>query len=200
MKKLLLFVLLMLPVAAFAGNTIDKDDLDGFNRLTAIQKADIVKQIAVSTEQNANSGVISLVDQASGVDATDVEEWVLLGERMGMMLGGAAKELGIAANEFATTPLGMMTMGLIIWNYAGDDLVGIALGLLWYLILIPLWTLFFFKINYKVEQYVDVTVSRWGKTTTVSKAIRHITRRDGINGAFIISGLLIVGIGLIFIA
>ena len=198
MKKLLLAVLFafaLMPVMVSA--SITTKDITQFNQLTDVQKAEIAKQIAVTAEKN---GELFPTTSVTSIQTEDVEEWVLLGQKMGVMLGGAAKELGIAANEFASTPLGMMTMGLIIWNYAGDDLLGVTLGLLWFLVLIPLWTLFFFKINYKVENYEDVKIVRWGKEVTVSKAIRQISRRDGINGTFIASGLLIIIVGLTLIA
>jgi len=71
----------------------------------------------------------------------EVDEWVNVGEHIGAMITGTAKSVGIAANEFVNTPVGMMAMGLIVWHYMGGMLVhmfgasmilALGLGSLWY--------------------------------------------------------------------
>lgn len=84
----------------------------GFDKLTAEQQAQIVQSIAAS--QSKESDVIDTVDK-----------WVNVGERIGKMVGGAAREVGIAANEFVQTDVGKMTAAMIVWNYMGADVVDV---------------------------------------------------------------------------
>lgn len=84
----------------------------GFDNLSAEQQAQIVQSIAAA--QTKDRAVVDTVDK-----------WVNVGERIGKMVGGAAREVGVAANEFVQTDVGRMTAALIIWNYMGNDLVHI---------------------------------------------------------------------------
>ena len=84
----------------------------GFDKLSADQQAQIVQTIAAA--QSKETDVIDSVDK-----------WVNVGERIGKMVGGAAREVGIAANEFVQTDVGKMTAAMIIWNYMGADVVDV---------------------------------------------------------------------------
>ena len=84
----------------------------GFDKLSAEQQAQIVSSIAAA--QSKESDVIDTVDK-----------WVNVGERIGKMVGGAAREVGIAANEFVQTDVGKMTAAMIVWNYMGADVVDV---------------------------------------------------------------------------
>ena len=84
----------------------------GFDKLSAEQQAQIVQSIAAAQTKETN-----VVDS--------VDKWVNVGERVGKMVGGAAREVGIAANEFVQTDVGKMTAALIIWNYMGSDVVDV---------------------------------------------------------------------------
>jgi hypothetical protein len=200
----LLFALLLAPSLVLAGNTIDKDDLSGFNSLTDLQKAEIAMEIAQKAESNTTH-VASITDKVTSVDPEAVDEWVELGAKVGKMLGGTAKELGIAANEFATSPLGFVTMSLIVWNYAGEQLYEFVVGSLWFLIMLPLWTFLFFKIAFRTLKYEDVKkVKNDGTAYTVSKPIKGFVRnRSGdafAAGVFTVAAAVILLIGVIIIA
>ena len=107
MKKLLAALLL---VASFSANAAVQIDTSG---LTESQKAELVQRAEAMK-----------VTPTATVDKID--EWVNLGERIGKMFGGAAKEIGVAANEFVATPVGKWTMALIIYKVAGTDLLKIV--------------------------------------------------------------------------
>lgn len=89
----------------------------GFSNLSAEQQAEVLKQVT-TMQQKAPTG-----RPAATVDTVD--KWVNIGERIGKMMGGAAKEVGVAVNEFVKTDVGRWTMMLVIWNYIGNDLVHI---------------------------------------------------------------------------
>lgn len=118
MKKLFALALLVISTAVFAGNTTSAVSDAGWDNLSASQRAEILKQVAAQAEQNKKDTVGSLVPEPQKVD-----EWVAIGERVGKMMTGAAREVGMALNDFMNTPVGMITMGLIIWKVMGGVLV-----------------------------------------------------------------------------
>lgn len=106
MKRMLA---LMLLVASFSVQAEVQVSTQG---LTDAEKAVLIQQI----EQIK-------VNRKSATSAEKVGEWVDIGTKVGLGLAGAAKELGVQANQFATTPVGKMTMGLIVYKVAGSDLL-----------------------------------------------------------------------------
>lgn len=58
----------------------------------------------------------------------EAEAWGDLGANMGKAMVGAARELGIAANEFATTPLGKVVVVMTAYKIAGRDILGVFVG------------------------------------------------------------------------
>ncbi len=93
----------------------------GWDKLTETQKAEFRKQVAVAAEEKAGAPIL---------DVKKVDEYVALGERIGKMMGGAAKELGIAVNSFVETPVGKWTMAMIIWKYMGNAIIHAFGGIL----------------------------------------------------------------------
>jgi hypothetical protein len=69
----------------------------------------------------------------------NVQKYTEVGLAIGKGLAGAAKEVGVAVNEFAQTDVGKMTMFLIVWNFFGEDLKGIVLALILFVTLVPIW-------------------------------------------------------------
>lgn len=122
MNRLYAFILcLMLAVPAYARIDIDTSNL------TDAQKAELAMQAAkMASEANKPAELIK-----SAVNAPDkVNEWVGIGSRIGQALGGAAKEIGVAVNDFAKSPVGQLTMALIVWKMMGGAIVHVIGGLL----------------------------------------------------------------------
>lgn len=71
--------------------------------------------------------------------AAATSEWIEVGERLGQGLAATARELGVAVNDFAKTPVGMVAIGLLVWNIMGSDIVhvGTAFGILFFGF--PIW-------------------------------------------------------------
>jgi len=116
MKYLLATFLMMFTLSAMAINTNGLDE----------------KQIAELNLQIANMKAATPTNHAESVS-----EWVSIGKDMGTGLAATAKELGITANELADTPVGMIAIVVIVWNYLGNDLVGFVFGFLWFATTIP---------------------------------------------------------------
>lgn len=96
--KLFLFLVLWLPT--FANATIDVSNLS---------KEDIIKLQAQIDAQ-------AKIDNTKSLPA-QLNEWASLGQNIGQGLVGAAKEMGIAANEFAETTIGQTVIVMLIWKF-----------------------------------------------------------------------------------
>jgi hypothetical protein len=119
MKRLIAVLILMFALPAFAGMNANQLDGAGWKNLTESQKADILKHVAQTAGKNDNAPA-----------AEKVSQWVDIGERIGKMIGGVAKEVGVAVNEFVQTPVGKMAMVIIVWHYMGSVLIHVVAGLL----------------------------------------------------------------------
>lgn len=115
LKKILCIIAIMAASSAHAyvENPVASS---GWDKLTAAQKADIQKQVALAAESAASPTL----------DVKKVDEYVVLGERIGKMMGGAAKEVGVAVNTFVETPVGKWTMAMIIWKFMGNAIIHVA--------------------------------------------------------------------------
>lgn len=102
--KLFLFLVLWLPT--FANATIDVSNLS---------KEDIIKLQAQIDAQEKIDNTKSLPAQ--------LNEWASLGQNIGQGLVGAAKEMGIAANEFAETTIGQTVIVMLIWKFFGKSVI-----------------------------------------------------------------------------
>ncbi len=116
MKKFLAMIALAMSVSAYAANA----DYVSTKGLTAEQSA----QLALQAEQMKKATPLEMADK--------VDQWVNIGEKVGKMMGGAAKEVGIAVNDFVKTPVGMMTAALIVWNYMGGMLIHVIAGFIFF--------------------------------------------------------------------
>ncbi|MFA6254897.1 MAG: hypothetical protein WC675_02560 [Patescibacteria group bacterium] len=85
--------------------------------------------------------------------AEQLENYVDLGAKIGQAIAATCKELSVEVNEFVRTPVGMITMGLIIWKVAGTEIWGIVGGTsVWVVItLILMWSFHYFHMSKKVK-------------------------------------------------
>lgn len=114
MKKLIIALAsILLMATASAQETVD------VSKLTAEQKATLQKTAEQMQGQPGN---------ISAVAREETEKWAELGGNMGKAAVGAAKEIGMAANEFVGTPLGKVTMAVVIYKVIGRDVIGIFVG------------------------------------------------------------------------
>ncbi len=114
-KHLVTIVLLVCSFSAAADSDIRLDP-DG---LTTEQKAQLASQIEQMKKETSNP-----------ISVDNVNEWTRAGQQFGQMLGGAAKEVGMAVNDFVKTPVGKMTAALIIWHYIGNSIIHFVMALI----------------------------------------------------------------------
>lgn len=188
MKKFIAIVALLFSFNAFAALTTDSVANAGFSKLTEAQKAEVIKQIADASSKNKDVVVPS---------EEKVEKWVKIGSQVGQGLAGAAKELGVAVNDFAKTPVGQLTMALIVWHMMGGVIVHVVGGVL--IMVIGLW---FVKFMFNRAYPDKVTYSKEHKTIFGNFAVENVQRTpvqdDNAAGWLFAAGIVIVA-GLITI-
>lgn len=139
MKRILILCLLMIfSTLSFSSSGITRDNLTGFESLSEAQKAEVVKYI--STRQKSTG-----IDEISKISPDKMEEWAAKGTAIGRAVGIAAKELGIAANEFIQTDAGKITVVIIAWKLLGHDILHIMGGFTFFLIFTSIWFYIFRK-------------------------------------------------------
>jgi hypothetical protein len=125
-------ILVTASLTAIAGG-LDSDAVRqaGFSKLSEAEKAEVLKAVADKASVK-DAGALQIVAEAAASEqnAKKADAWLNVGERIGKMIGGAAKEVGVAVNDFVKTPVGMVAMALIVWNYMGGVIVHVFGSLL----------------------------------------------------------------------
>ena len=91
---------------------------------------------------------------AEKVTPEDVREWASLGKEFSDAVIETARGLGVTANEFLTTPVGLLLALYFMWDIIGGILIGIP-------VLIGIWWLYFKVVSvyvYKEAEYTYVPV------------------------------------------
>lgn len=149
MKKFFIACMLMmaatLSVPASAALSSTSVSGAGFDKLNDGEKAEIIKMVADKAASKDGFGGVS------DTTVDNVDRWVKIGSNIGMGLAGAAKEVGVTVNEFATTPVGQMTTLLIVWHMIGVQLIHLVSGIL-------IWIVGFFFIRYTIKHTYPTTV------------------------------------------
>jgi hypothetical protein len=120
MKKFLLIAALALSSAAMAAGQSNPVDMSGLSKdqlLQLAQQAEAMKKETVKDPVSISANV-----------RNEAEAWGSLGANMGKAMVGAAKEVGIAANDFASTDLGKITVGLVAYKLVGKELISTFVG------------------------------------------------------------------------
>jgi hypothetical protein len=123
MKKFFAVILMAVSFSAFAGNDSETVRNAGFARLSEAEKAEVIKMVADKAASKDASVPAALTEDK-------VEKWVKIGSNIGQGLAGAAKEVGVAVNDFSQTPVGQLTMLLIVWHMIGAQLIHVFGGIM----------------------------------------------------------------------
>lgn len=113
MKLILLVLFLVSPVSIALGQI-------STSGLSDTQRAALEVYAAQLRQETAKNNTPS---------AKSVEEWVEVGSNIGKGLAGAAKEVGVAVNDFVKTPVGQITAAVILWKFIGSAIVHLIGGL-----------------------------------------------------------------------
>ena len=122
MKRIILsFALILFTLPALAV-TIGNADID-LGGLTQEQRAQLLIGIERTKEQNdAPSGSAASSEKLR----TEVQAWADMGKGVGTMMVSAAKEVGMAAEEFSHTDIGKLTIAIGVIKLMKDEI-----ALLW---------------------------------------------------------------------
>lgn len=119
-------------------------------------------QITIDTDQldaTTLTQVLQAKKKASETKVTvdNVKEYVTIGKEIGMAIAATCKELSVEVNQFVKTPVGKITMALIVYKVVGEKLWDIVGGTLaWIIITIIIWRSFrHFHMNERVVDKSD---------------------------------------------
>lgn len=122
MKKILMIAASFLLMSM--GHAAQVDVNDEKYMLNEEQKGQVLAMIDdLNAKRAAQKG-----PNTSAVVREEAAKWGELGVNMGRAAVGAAKEVGMAANEFVSTPLGKVTMGIVIYKVIGKDIIKFIMG------------------------------------------------------------------------
>lgn len=192
MKKLL--IALALAICSTSPVIAQQSAVDT-RGLSESQVAEIMKQVAEMKEQKGS------VTNISSTVRQEAEAWGEMGANMGKAMVGAAKEVGVAANEFSQTPLGKIVVFLVAYKLIGHDALSILFGALTLFVGTSL-AFWLAKTNVfygKTFEYKPFLFGLWNR-----KVVSSINVRDDIiwakyfgAGALIVLSWL-VGLNIIF--
>ena len=151
-RIVLIFLLMVFCVSAFSQNQPPNpcQNLPEATKDLNWQQTETLLQSCRET----TSGVLQAVKNVTPETAS---EWSRAAKGFGEALGVAAKELGIATNEFLDSPAGYLLAAILIFNYAGGAIIGVPMTLLTIAILV--WLLN--KCTTEVVEYETVPAF-WG--------------------------------------
>lgn len=194
MKQIIIGLMLTLcSTMAFA--EVTSQDLGEFNNLTATQKAEVLALMAKKKEQNdikkeAKSTIPEIKTSAQ------VQEWVDVGKSIGVGLAAVGNELGIAADKLAGTTIGKVAIVALVVHFFGEGTWHIILGIVWFLVFLPMW----FRYFNKMCLIKDITTTVTGGTDTEKETkvtkVTYDKEETNMKGLFLI--MLIVGIAFGF--
>jgi len=78
--------------------------------------------------------------------AEQAKEFASISSEIAKAVGATAKELGVEVNNFAATPVGKMTMYIIVWKFLGRELIGYISGTCFFIIMFPIWWIIFKRL------------------------------------------------------
>lgn len=154
MLAALFFMALMTNHAYAQTNPQTINSID-VSKLTPEQKTQLLGQVADLQKQASNPTNIStsLRNEAS--------QWGELGANMGRATVAAAKEVGLAANDFAQTPLGKIIIAIVVYKIIGINILHVVYGVIILTIGLGLSLYFILKSKYSEVEYENIPVL-WG--------------------------------------
>lgn len=185
MKKLFAVIAMSVALSA-AAQTIDT------SKLTPEQVAALAKKAQEMSSQPVN---------ISASVRKEAEAWGELGANMGKAMVGAAKEVGVAANEFSQTPLGKVVVFMAAYKIVGQDILGVVVGLGILLVGYSLAIWIFVTRRWSEVKYEYDTVM-WGlykrRRILTCETSSDVMTGKVISGLFLIATSTLVGLNTIF--
>lgn len=184
MKRLLVVLAMLVPMTVLAQGL----DLKG------LTKEQVAELAATAAKMKGPEGI-------SATARKEVGAWADLGTNIGTALVSAAREVGVAANEFSATSLGRIVTVLIVWKIAGRDLLGVGIGsvILIFGLVGVTWILSTKQFGETKYEYKPVLWGLYNKKVVTEYSISN----DNMGGKMVSAGgllliTLVVGLNCIF--
>jgi hypothetical protein len=167
MKRILIAITLL--VAFIATPVYAACDLSNVSGLpeAKVKELELACQTALDEATNVMPGLDVTNPEALSAYGTVAQEWA-------KALGIAANELGIAVDEFLGTGAGKLTAAVIIWQVAGDSILGIIIGIPLLIIVIVLGIKFARRGLIKNITYSETEKNWRGKPIVTSIDYRDV--------------------------
>ncbi len=188
MKKLFATLALCVSSGAFAApqNSVD------------------VSKLTPEQVQRINQQVTEMSNNPMNVSATvrkEAEAWGDLGSNMGKAMVSAAREVGVASNEFASTSLGKIVVGIVTYKIVGREILGVLVGSItllfgWSVAIWLLTTRRFADIKYEYEPVLKGLFKRKRIVSIEQSSNTILNKMLGAAGVALLSS--ITGLNLIF--
>jgi hypothetical protein len=165
---------------------------------TCLMAAEAVSLDGLSVEQANAIRAIAAQKNTAVVVREETEAWVKIGQNVGSAMLGAAKEIGVAAVDFAKTPLGTMVCILIVFKMFGTFIFATLIG-------ISIFTFGVYALWYGQKRIISKPIFKqvpvlWG-FWTVNKVEKYEDARasEAITGFVCVLPVIAMIVGLIFI-
>jgi hypothetical protein len=133
-----------------------------------------IAQIAADVESKKASPVKTAVAVREEVNA-----WGEMGANVGKAIIGAAKELGMTANDFASTNLGKFVIAVIIFKVAGGVVLHIFVGGMVVIISLTLgWKLMKYNNTETTYDYKPVLWGLYNKRVITKEQFSHLDNHN----------------------
>lgn len=165
---------------------------------TCLMAAEAVSLEGLSVEQTNAIRAIAAQKNTAVVVREETEAWVKIGQNVGSAMLGAAKEIGVAAVDFAKTPLGTMVCVLIVVKMFGTFIFSTLVGIS--LLSFGIFALWYGQkriITKPIYEHVTVLWGFWKINKIVRHEDAHISNE--MTGYVCIIPIITIIIGLIFI-
>lgn len=133
---------------------------------------------------------------APEVVAQNVSAYAEVAKGVAEAIGIAAREVGVAVDEFVKTDAGKMTIALIVWHVAGDDIKGVLFGTP--VAIFGAWFLFGMWARIRRTGEYD-TVKKWygEKRIPKYKGFNDLTEGEGwLLAVTFVAGMILVIVGI----
>jgi hypothetical protein len=77
--------------------------------------------------------------QKAELKIESTQSWVGMGKEIGEAVNSSMAAITAQSNNFAQTPVGKLTVFIVIWKVVGDQVIHVAGGLIEVLVFVPIW-------------------------------------------------------------
>lgn len=82
-------------------------------------------------------------------------EYAEIGEKIGLAIVSLGKELGKSVDEIMNTTTGKIAMAIIIYKVIGAEILGIFLGIIWFIVFYPGWVFMYRFILRNLQNRIE---------------------------------------------